>query len=218
MVLLRLLFFAVIVRPVVMVFLGLNVRHGQRIPKAGPALIVANHNSHLDTLVLMMLFPLGLLKDLRPVAAADYFQRTALLRWFSKNIIKVIFVNREGSHREVFDVIGEAFNQQQLVILYPEGSRGEPETLADFKSGVSLIAQQHPDVPVMPIFLHGLGKALPKNDWLPVPFFIDVFVGEALYFGDMTGSSSKAKRQAFMDNLNTTMHALADEGHFPAWE
>jgi 1-acyl-sn-glycerol-3-phosphate acyltransferase len=188
------------------------------VPKAGPALIVANHNSHLDTLVLMTLFPLAALKDLRPVAAADYFQRTALLRWFSHNIIKVIFLDRQGSHRQAFDVIGEAFDQRQLVILYPEGSRGEPETLADFKSGVSLIAQQHPDVPVVPIFLHGLGKALPKNDWLPVPFFIDVFVGDAIYFRDATGDSSKVKRQVFMGSLNTTMHDLAAEGHFPTWE
>ena len=72
---LRLLFWMLIGRPLALVVLGLNVRSRHGLPRSGPAIVVANHNSHLDTFVLISLFPLALLGKLRPVAAADYFRR-----------------------------------------------------------------------------------------------------------------------------------------------
>ncbi|MCA9022341.1 MAG: 1-acyl-sn-glycerol-3-phosphate acyltransferase, partial [Planctomycetaceae bacterium] len=56
---LKILFFALFVRPIVFIVLGLNLRGKPNLPLEGPALIAANHNSHLDTLVLMSLYPLS---------------------------------------------------------------------------------------------------------------------------------------------------------------
>ena len=58
--------------------------------------------------------------------------------------------------------------------------------------------------------MHGLGKALPKGEALLVPFFLDVFVGDALPW---TGTKSE-----FMENLSCQMTALAAQGDFPPWE
>jgi 1-acyl-sn-glycerol-3-phosphate acyltransferase len=65
-------------------------------------------------------------------------------------------------------------------------------------------------VPIVPVFLHGLGKVLPRGEILPVPFFVDVFIGEAMNWG--------GDRAAFMAELDRRMHALAAEGKFPPWD
>lgn len=245
---LRWLFFAFVVRPVVTVVLGLNVRHRERLPKSGPAIIAANHNSHLDTLVLMSLFPLKRLPILRPVAAQDYFFRTKFLKWFSLNLIGIIPLDRgarrasplppgegqgvgkpglaldnasprpgplpegEGGRerRHPLAPITEALDRGDIVILFPEGSRGEPEQLADFKAGIAHVAERHPAVPVHPVYLHGLGKALPRGEAILVPFFCDVFAGEPLTW--------PGERRAFMADLSGRMTALAAEGRFPVWD
>jgi 1-acyl-sn-glycerol-3-phosphate acyltransferase len=209
---LQLLFFWLVVRPIVLIGLGLNVRHRERLPAEGPAIVVANHNSHLDTVVLMTLLPSRLLHRLRPVAAADYFLRNRLVAWFALRIMGIIPIERRGATPDAdpLAAVGTALKHGDIVILFPEGTRGEPEQLGAFKSGVAHLARKHPHVPVIPVFMHGLGKTLPKGAVVPVPFFCDVFVGEALFGTD--------DHRVFMRTLTERMQAIAGEGKFAVWE
>jgi 1-acyl-sn-glycerol-3-phosphate acyltransferase len=211
--LLRQLFFLVVVRPVVLVVLGLNVRHRERLPKSGPALLVANHNSHLDTLVLMTLFPPRLLGRLHPAAAMDYFLRNRFLAWFALHIIGIIPVARKRESKDDDPLQGchPVLDQGGILIFFPEWSRGEPEKLSAFRSGIYFLARRHPTARIIPVFLHGLGKALPRGEILLVPFFVDVFVGEPL-------ANAPDDKEAFMAELDRRMRALAAEGQFPPWE
>ena len=140
---LQYLFFALIVRPIILVVIGLNVRRHNELPKNGPAIVVANHNSHLDTVVLMTLLPMSALHKLRPVAAADYFLKNKLLAWFSQEIMRIIPLTRTAggaSLDERLSGVFTALEKSEILILFPEGSRGEPEQLTKFKSGVAFIA------------------------------------------------------------------------------
>jgi 1-acyl-sn-glycerol-3-phosphate acyltransferase len=209
--LLRFAFFRMVVRPVVGIALGVAVRHRERLPTDGPAVLVANHNSHLDTMVLMTLLPPRLLPKLRPVAAADYFLKNRLLAWFSLRIIGILPIVRGGAKGgDPLASVHEALARGEIVILFPEGSRGEPERLSEFKSGVAHLARAHPEVPVIPTFLHGLGKSLPKGSAVFVPFCCHVVVGEPIPWQE--------DRKLYLQELRERMSALAGEVQLAAWE
>ncbi|MDB9524861.1 lysophospholipid acyltransferase family protein [Oscillatoria sp. CS-180] len=191
--------------------LGLQVSHQERLPARGPAILVANHNSHLDALVLMALYPLSMATQLRPVANEHYFlKQNRYLAWFARQVLDIIPVTCEFSiksasskrhnHRAFLQHCDEALTQHQILILFPEGSRGEPEHLRQFHSGIAHIAKRHTNVPVVPIFMRGLGKAMPKGDLLLVPFVCQVAIGSALFWNGC--------KQSFLDTLVTQIHDL----------
>jgi 1-acyl-sn-glycerol-3-phosphate acyltransferase len=209
---LRRLFFLLLVRPVLALILGINVRHRHRLPRRGPALVVANHNSHLDVFVLMSLFPGTLLPGLQPVAAADYFLSHRLLSWFARRVLAIIPIERHGGsgRRDPLAPVEAALAAGRIVILFPEGTRGEPETLGPLRSGVAHLLQRQPELPCTPVVMRGLGKALPRGEALLVPFCCDVAVGESLgWNGD---------RRGFMAALEERMAALLAELPPSSWE
>ncbi len=200
----RAAFFALIVRPVLMVAIGLNVRHRGRLPKAGPAIVAANHNSHFDTLALMALFPLAVLANVRAVAAADHFGKANLTGWIARNLIGILPIERQEISRRADPLAGivGALDEGRILILYPEGSRGDPEERQGYKKGIARLAERRPDVPIIPVFLQGFGKVLPRGAFLPVPFYCDVVIGEKL--------AVAPNRHETMDLLEKAVSALAE--------
>ncbi|MDR2012819.1 MAG: 1-acyl-sn-glycerol-3-phosphate acyltransferase [Rhodanobacter sp.] len=199
---LKVVFFGLIVRPLVFIGLGLNVFYRERLPRHGPAILVANHNSHLDTMVLMSLYPLMQLHRLRPVAAADYFLKNRWLAWFALNIIGIIPLKRDQSNarHSLFDECHCALDANDILIFFPEGSRGAPEKIGELKRGIYFLLKEHEGVVLTPIALHGLGRALPKNEALLVPFNCDVVIGEPL--------SQTADAEEFMHHMKDVLQDL----------
>jgi 1-acyl-sn-glycerol-3-phosphate acyltransferase len=207
---LQTLFFLLIGRPFLALVLGVNLRHAERLPQTGPAILAANHNSHLDTLLLMSLYPLAKLHRVRPVAAADYFLKNPFVAWFALHIMHILPLSRRPKPGEKpLAHIEAALAAGDILILFPEGSRGEPEKRSALKSGIAHLMEAAPAVPVIPIYLHGLGKALPKGEWLPIPFFADGWVGEPLTW--------QGERATTMQALEARFQALEALGRHDDW-
>lgn len=195
------LFFALLVRPLVFLLLGVAVHRKDRLPRRGPAIVVANHNSHLDALLLMSLFPLAQLPSVRPLAARDYFFRSRLGSFFARHCLGAIPVER-NTHGRTDPLAGarEALRRGEVVVLFPEGTRGEPGQLAPLRPGVAHLAKAFPEVPVVPCHLKGLERALPRGEALLVPFICDATVGEPLRWG--------GSREGLMTGLESAMASL----------
>lgn len=201
--LMKVLFVALLVKPLVFVALGLNVLNRERLPKKGPAIVAANHNSHLDVLVLLALFPLSMVHRVRPVAAADYFLSNPLLSWFSRRVLNIIPLQRkvDKAHTaNLLDQCQQALDSGEILIIFPEGSRGIPERMGRIKKGIYRLVENRENCPVYPVVMRGLGRALPRGTARLVPFNVDVVVGDRI--------EKFATSRAFVDTMETRYQVL----------
>lgn len=195
----KILFFAIIIRPIIFIILGLNIKNRDKLPMEGGAVIAANHNSHLDTMVIMSLYPLSELYKVRPVAAADYFLKNRWISWIAINCIDIIPLDRTGasSQEELFKGCHEALNNGDILILFPEGSRGKPEQMSRFKKGLFYMLKDMKHIPVIPISMQGLGNALPKGEALFVPFVCQVDIGNLIKLPESSNEFNKHLKEFF---------------------
>ncbi len=199
---LRQLVIVLIARPIARVFTGADVVGREKLPLKGPAILVANHSSHVDTVLLLTIYPSKALDRVRPAAAADYFLKGRLMSWFSRNILAIVPVARDkvGTGEDVLAPARKALEDGDIVLIFPEGTRGDGEELTRLKSGVARLAEAFPQAPVTPIWLQGAGRVLPKGAHVPVPLNCTVLVGDALRWG--------GDRPAFMEELRLRLEAL----------
>ena len=199
--LVQLTLFGLVLRPFLALFIGLRVRGREHLPQNGPFIMVANHSSHLDTISLLGLFPLSQLCRLRPVAAADYFERNAFVSWFSKTVFNILPITRKRitADNNPLPLMEAALRAGQSLILFPEGTRGSGEDLGKFHTGAAHLVEKCPDVPVVPVYLVNMGRSLPKGEWIPVPFFCEVRIGPPQKFQgncrEITAAIEAAVRQ-----------------------
>ncbi len=198
----RRLVLVLIARPIARIFTGADIVGRERLPLKGPAILVANHASHVDTILMLTLYPSRGLDRVRPAAAADYFLRGGLISWFSNTIIGIVPVARDkaGTGVDVLAPVREALKAGDIVLIFPEGTRGDGEAMSDLKSGVARLAADVPEAPVIPIWLQGAGRVLPKGGFVPVPMNCTVLVGEPLHW--------QGDRAAFMTELRERLEDL----------
>ena len=159
------------------------------------AIYYANHSSHLDFLTIWAALPGELQQRARPVAAKDYWG-SGVRKAFAERIFNAYLVDRHGSSsrrqrasdsgvspKGQVEGMAEVLAAGNSLIIFPEGTRGAGDTIAEFHGGLYKLAQLHPEVPVVPVTLANLGRILPKGEVIPVPHLSTVVFCEPLHLG-----------------------------------
>lgn len=207
----RRLILLVLIRPFAILILGLDVRGKANLPRKGPALVAANHNSHIDTLILLSLFHSATLRHVRPVAAADHFLSSPLSAWFSTKIVGILPIDRHGAAPgdDVLAGCREALARGEILLIFPEGTRGEAEEMGAFKTGIARLAESFPNAPITPVYLQGAGRVLPRNSKILVPYNCSAIIGAAFRW--------EGDKPAFMERLRSTIEALRQDAPPLRW-
>jgi 1-acyl-sn-glycerol-3-phosphate acyltransferase len=140
----------------------LDKRGLENIPEEGPALLVCNHVSYVDALIIMAACP----RPIRFVMDHNIF-KLPLLRFVFRDAgaIPIASVKEDASKLDkAYDEIANALANGELVAIFPEGSITRSGELQPFKNGVTAILQRTP-VPVIPMALQGLwGSYFSRKD------------------------------------------------------
>ncbi|MEZ6064249.1 MAG: acyl-[ACP]--phospholipid O-acyltransferase [Planctomycetaceae bacterium] len=129
-----------------------RVEGQQNIPEHGGALIVANHVSFVDGLLMLT----STSRMVRFIVYADYTEKP-LLRWMAKTM-GVIPIKASSGARAIMQSIQsarEAVEQGEVVCIFPEGSISRNGTMQSFNRGMLKIVQGT-GAPIIPAHLHGL--------------------------------------------------------------
>jgi 1-acyl-sn-glycerol-3-phosphate acyltransferase len=156
------------------------------VPDPRPRVYFANHTSHGDFVLIWSVLPGGLRAITRPVAAADYWLRGRLRRFFGERVFRAVLFDRTGSMRDA-DPIGRmaaAIDARGSLIIFPEGTRNTgSEPLQSFKAGIYHLAKARPDVEFVPVWIENLNRVMPKGEFFPVPLLCTVTFGAPIQLG-----------------------------------
>ena len=162
----------------------LSVEGREHLPDRPPFVVAANHRSHLDAPAVMAALPRRLRGACHPLAADDYFFRSAARSLPAAWLAGALPLRRGRIGRRATIDLRRRLSAGESccgLILFPEGTRGLVDTPAAFKPGVGMLVAGLA-VPVVPAWIEGAGRALPKGRRLPRPTRVAVRFGPAATF------------------------------------
>ena len=167
------------------------------------AIIIANHTSHFDTLIVLSLLPSKLYSRTAVAAAADrFYTKTIKGAWYSLRYNAFPIARHGGSAALAYSEW--LLRNDWSVLLFPEGTRSRTGELLPFHPGPAILALRQ-GVPIVPIYIGGASDILPPGSRWSRPAAVRVQVGAPLTFDgsdDVAGATAK---------MEAAMRALAQE-------
>jgi 1-acyl-sn-glycerol-3-phosphate acyltransferase len=152
-------------------------------PMAEQRIYFANHQSHLDWVLIWAALPHELRTRTRPIAARDYWAGSPFRRWLTTEVFHAVYVDRSRSanpDQDPLEPLVAALEQGDSLVIFPEGTRSAKGEPMPFKSGLYHLAQQFPGVQLVPAWIDNVQRVMPKGEVVPVPVLCTVTFGAPL--------------------------------------
>lgn len=163
----------------------LKVYGKKNLPKTS-YIFSCNHNSHMDVALLSVSSGKGF-NQFGMLAAKDYWFDSKLRQFFINIFMNLIPIDRKVNGVREFSIkdtlkLCDAFMNKgnNNIIMFPEGTRGNPGEIRPFKKGVASFSASL-KVPIVPAFIKGSEKAWPRGKNFIRPCNIEVHILQPIY-------------------------------------
>ena len=154
-------------------------------PKAEQRIYFANHQSHLDWVLIWAALPRELRATTRPIAARDYWTSGRFKHWLTREVFNAVYVSRTRSDdQDPLEPLAAALAHGDSLVIFPEGTRSNLGLPQPFKSGLYHLAGQFPQVQLIPAWIDNVQRVMPKGEVVPVPILCTVTFGAPLTLRD----------------------------------
>lgn len=158
----------------------------------------ANHTSNGDMPMIWSCLPPALRRDVRPVAAADYWLKNKLRAFVGPEVFNCVLIDRRPEvNDKPMDKILAALDEGSSLIIFPEGNRNmTDDPLLPFKSGLYNMGVARPQVDLVPTWVANLTSIMPKGEVIPLPLICTVTFGTPIHVQDGESKDDFLRRAA----------------------
>jgi len=176
-------------------YVKIIVHHKENLPNA-QYILISNHNSHLDYLILAI-FSGKWFSSMSVIVAKDYWSDRKSRSWFTKTFLNAIAIDRKKIYQpkllqQTLQKCKNEIGENKSLVIFPEGKRSQNGEIQPFKQGVSIIADAL-GLPVIPAYIGGTQKAWPKGSLFIRPQKIHVLFGKPLVTNDPQSAAINPK-------------------------
>ena len=155
------------------IMFGIEAYGRKNIPKKGGFILASNHVSLLDPPALGVACP----RKLNYMARHDLFLNRFFSCWLHS--VGAFPVKRDSADKSALKEAMKRVTNGGGLLLFPEGARQDVNNAMAGKPGVGFLAAKL-NVPVIPAFVKGTDKALPKGVKAPRPHKVSVYFGKEI--------------------------------------
>ncbi|HEX5243352.1 MAG TPA: lysophospholipid acyltransferase family protein [Tepidisphaeraceae bacterium] len=184
----------VLARIVCTILFDLRVYGDRHIPRKGGVLLISNHQSYLDPVLLAV----GIDRPLSYMAKSQLFKHRTFA-WLIRSLNAFPVEQGAGDVGAVKETISR-LQDGHVLNIYPEGSRSEDGEMLPLEKGAGLVVRRA-KVPVVPAVIDGSHRAWPKGKKMFRPAKIRVMFGPAM---DLSGLG----RDEIMQKMESTLHQM----------